>query len=380
MNQPTRSHIKAMDLVRAITIVSVVAVHSTWFTAQGASSVTAGLLLNWLHFTREGFMALTGFVLTYSVITRPPRWLQFWKKRYRLVLFPYLIWSALYMALKVPVWPPLAYLAHWLQSLPTGSAWFHLYYLLITMQFYLVFPLFMILMHWARKFPWRVLGTSLLFEVLLITYDQYVVHGSGSGINAYTGVEVWTYAWYFVLGGVMAVHWPRVSLWIEKNAKLLAKLLMGALMVSAGTYLVQWRLTGSVDFADSVLQPTTILFSTVLFLNLAGWGLIVEKNMSAWLARGSLIERISDRSFGIYLLHPMILAVLMYGWGRLHTAMNPWILDALTITLVVTISYQIIGLLGRTHLSPWLIGRAAYLVQEEVRIPRPSPSQVSLSE
>lgn len=69
----------------------------------------------------------------------------------------------------------------------------------------------------------------------------------------------------------------------------------------------------------------------------------------------------------------MILAGLMYGWGLLHKAMNSWLLDALTVTLVVTITYQIIGLIGRTRLSPWIIGRAAYLVREEVALGKMAP-------
>lgn len=368
-----KPHVKSMDLVRAVTIVSVVAVHSTWYTAGGSSSFTAGLVLNWLHFTREAFMALTGFVLTYSVIDRPPEWARFWSKRYRLVLFPYLIWSALYIALKVPLWPLSGYVLAWLISLPTGSAWFHLYYLLITMQFYLVFPLFLGLMRWARRFPWRVLGSTLIFEVLLMTYDQYGLHGSGLGINRYTGVEVWTYAWYFVLGGVVAVHWPQVSAWLLRHIRQLGTGLLGAGLFSAVTYVVQEHVTGSVDFADAVLQPSTIVFASTLFFNLVAWGLVTEQSARQLLSHSSLIQRISDRSFGIYLLHPMILAGLMYGWGLLHSAINPWLLDAFTVTLVVTISYQIIGLIGRTRLSPWIIGRAAYLVRQEVALGKIAP-------
>ena len=368
-----KPHVKSMDLVRAVTIVSVVAVHSTWYTAGGSSSFAAGLMLNWLHLTRETFMALTGFVLTYSVIDNPQQWARFWGKRYRLVLFPYLIWSGLYIALKVPVWPLSGYVLAWLKSLPTGSAWFHLYYLLITMQFYLVFPLFLGLMHWARRFPWRVLGAALIFEVWLMTYDQYVLHGSGLGINRYTGVEVWTYAWYFVLGGVVAVHWPRVSAWLLQHTRNLGVALLGAGLLSAMIYVIQEHVTGSVNFADAVLQPSTILFASTLFLNLVAWGLVMEQHAHGLLSHSSLIEKISDRSFGIYLLHPMILAGLMYGWGLLHKAMNSWLLDALTVTLVVTITYQIIGLIGRTRLSPWIIGRAAYLVREEVALGKMAP-------
>lgn len=358
-----RPYVEAMDLVRAVTIVSVVFVHATWFTANGGSSPIAGFVLNWMHFTRESFMALTGFVLTYTVFPRPRKWVDFFKKRYRLVLFPYLIWSALYLALKMPIWPLSGYLGQWLRDLPTGAAWFHLYYLLVTMQFYLILPVFFIVMHWAKRFPWRVLAGALLFEALLMTYDQYWVYGHGQGINGYTGMEFWSYLWYFVLGGTLALHWPRVSEWIRSHTRILVTGLMASAGLSALIYGIEWHVTGNVNFADSVLQPSMIPFATLLILNLISLGLRYQGARQRSPGRFQVVHRISDLSFGIYLVHPMLMAGWLYVWGQWHAVINPWVLDIFTVILVVSASMVLLGRLGRTALSPWFIGRTASLVK-----------------
>ena len=89
-----RAYVEAADFVRAVTVVSMIAVHSTWYTAGGSRWWLSGALLALMHFTRESFMALTGFVLTYSLFGRSVDWRRTLSRRYRLGRFSFLIWRA----------------------------------------------------------------------------------------------------------------------------------------------------------------------------------------------------------------------------------------------------------------------------------------------
>ncbi|MBO0730887.1 MAG: acyltransferase family protein, partial [Acidimicrobiaceae bacterium] len=84
-------HLHALDVVRLVTFVTVIAVHSTSVllpdTTVGAG---AGVLL--LHTSREIFVLLSAFVLCYSSRGRVTDRRRFWRRRFPLVLAPYVVW------------------------------------------------------------------------------------------------------------------------------------------------------------------------------------------------------------------------------------------------------------------------------------------------
>ena len=70
--------------------------------------------------------------------------LGFWRRRYLLVVVPYVVWTAIYfVADAVPLHPMSGAVHSFTFDLVTGAARYHLYFLLVTMQLYLVFPLVM---------------------------------------------------------------------------------------------------------------------------------------------------------------------------------------------------------------------------------------------
>lgn len=355
---PKRRYVQALDLVRALTICSVIAVHSTWFTANGGTSVAAGAVSSILHFTRESFMALSGFVLTYSVWKKPIKWGGFWAKRYRLVFFPYVVWSFLYLIFFHPVTSLSSFLQTFGFDLLTGQAWFHMYYLLITMQFYLLMPLFYRLMQKAEKHPWIVLGGAFVFEVLLMSYDQYGVRGAAHGLNAYTTIEVWTYTLYLVLGGVAAVHWEAIRDWLQSHRALvfgLSALTAGGMLAA---YFIQLAISHDQMWAYSVLQPAMVPWSVMSIVLLATLGIGYENRRAIRPTYWQSIKVIADLSFGIYLFHPMLLNEWMWFLGVIGVHARSFWLDGLTVAVLISGSTLVISLIARTPVSAYLIGRA----------------------
>lgn len=351
---------ESADFVRAMTIVSVVVVHSTWYMANGGHWVSSGLLLAIMHYTRESFMALTGFVLTYSLFGKQNRWTSVWAKRYKLVLFPYIIWSAAYIVLLKGYFGFVPFLETLGKDLLDGGAWFHLYYLLITMQFYLILPLFLALMKVAKKHPVWVVVSAIVFQTALMTYDQYGGGTLGPGfLNHHTGDEVWTYTAYFVLGGVAAVHWPAVREWLSSHMRTVVWWSLAGAGVMWAQFLLQTYVGHNMLLADSVIQPAMVPWALMSIVLLAAIGVRYESRRQASPGRWPLVKVISDLSFGIYLVHPMLLQYwtdLLAHFGLYHPSF--W-LDGLTVALLVGGSMVVMLLIGRTPFSPWLIGRAA---------------------
>jgi hypothetical protein len=88
-------HLYQIDFVRLVTFAGVILDHVilgmapyTAIIAQGA-----GLIL---RYTRYCFFALTGFVLTYQYRNRDLHAPTFWRRRFKLIGLPFLVWSLFY--------------------------------------------------------------------------------------------------------------------------------------------------------------------------------------------------------------------------------------------------------------------------------------------
>lgn len=352
-----KPYVPAADFVRAVTVVSVVGVHATWYMAAGGQWLVSGAALALLHYSRESFMTLTGFVLTYSLFGRPVRWFSVLKKRYRLVLFPYLIWTAVYMLAFTPYRPVGAFALRYGRNLLTGGGWFHLYYLLITMQFYVMLPFFLRLMRIAQTRPRVVAWAAILFEVALTTYDQYGLSHHPKGINAYTGVEVWSYAAYFILGGIGALYWPVLRAWLRQRLTLIILVTAGAAFVMLAVFVLQVKIYGELWRADAVIQPLMVFWSLSVVLLLTALGIRYEDVSTYAGRRWQPIKWIAHVSFGIYLIHPLFLQVWCNVVARLGWTQPSYVLDGVTVVLLVVVCGMVSQLLSWTPQGAWLIGR-----------------------
>lgn len=369
-----KRYVEAADFVRALTIASVVAVHSTWYMANGGHWVSSGAMLSLLHYTRESFMALTGFVLTYSLYGKTLNWKAVWIKRYKLVLFPYMIWSAAYMLMFGTFAGVGVFFVTYGKNLLDGGAWFHLYYLLITMQFYLVLPLFLRLMRVAKKHPVGVVVGAVLFQLALMAYDQYGVGPHPSFLNRYMGDEVWTYTVFFVVGGVAALHWERIRSWLPSHFRPVFWLTVLSAALMEAEFFLETYLGHNMTKADAVLQPAMIPWAIMIIALLAAIGVRYEAARVLSPRRWAVVKWVADLSFGIYLAHPMLLQL----WTNLlaaHRLYRPsYVTDALTVAVLMVGTGVAMWLLSLTPVSPWLIGRAKVRSQ---RGPRPDSQTVS---
>lgn len=153
----TTGHLWQVDVVRLLTFGAVIAVHALAFTEQPSNRGVAGAMML-LQFGREVFFSITGFVLVYSMKDRPVRLRQFWPRRLLYVAVPYVAWTAIYDGYSIlgPQHAPLS-LTTFGQDLLYGGAMYHLYFLLVTLQLYLVFPLLMAFVRRTAATAGRVL-------------------------------------------------------------------------------------------------------------------------------------------------------------------------------------------------------------------------------
>ena len=144
---PTRE--LAFDAYKGVAILAVILHHVSGmgirFTSTGTASHAAAVFTNrLLLFCVPAFLFLTVFLVGRGLARRPMPVVEFWRKRFPRILIPYLIWSAFYLLYNTATGPgtlsDLMNNDRWFTWLAYGKANYHLYFLVIVLQIYVVLP------------------------------------------------------------------------------------------------------------------------------------------------------------------------------------------------------------------------------------------------
>jgi peptidoglycan/LPS O-acetylase OafA/YrhL len=307
------SHLHPVDLVRLLTVMGVIAVHVTAFTMP-ADDVAAGAALTVLHVTREVFLLLSAFVLAYSYRARPLHSSSFWRRRYPLIVVPYLCWTVVYVIADGQLTSPWHATATLLTDLVDGGARYHLYFLVVTLQLYAVFPwLLRAARRWGHR-PRGILAASLAAQLAFAAAIHYRV-------SAPAPVSTWlshpdallpSYQLYIVVGVLAALYFEDVTAWLRRHADIVALAVAVTAVGGIASFAIDVAVIGmSPVHASEVFQPAVVLESVAFT---AG-----QYVLGAWLVdrvahRGRRrLEATADVSFGVYLAHPLLLQGALWG-------------------------------------------------------------------
>jgi surface polysaccharide O-acyltransferase-like enzyme len=318
--RPTGSHLHYVDLVRVLTVALVIGVH-----ALGAGSfpqtLPTGAVEIVLHSSREVFFLLTAFVLIYGSERAPARnlsyWLRFWRRRYLFVGVPYVVWSVVYfLALGnalTPLGPQAALLG---DELLNGTANYHLYFLLVSMQMYLVFPAIRALLRATAGHHGLLLGVGVTYQLLFswAIQDHWPSGPLAGWLDAPTS---WlpSYLGYVLMGALAGWHRESLTRWTRSHLPVVAASCAAAVALGVAVYLLQAVGEGQPPAtAAAVLQPVVVVESAAIAWAFLAAGL-------RWEDRGlpgrRWIHAASDASFGVYLSHPLLLQGLFAASGAL---------------------------------------------------------------
>ncbi len=346
------------DFIRTTAALAVIAIHVT------ASYMDLSLGYLWNHVVRFAvplFIVISGFLLYYAdreANTMPARF--FYTKRLHRVLWPYCLWTLLYSLLNayfLGLNNPTVFFNGFSRDLLWGTAYYHLWFVPIIVQLYLLFPL---LRRWMVKSPRGLLIGSLTISLaaqgLIYLYMLHVVALPGQYSLLYVrAFPVWLF--YFVFGMFMArklvgpsgsedydsLDTPNPSL-MPVPLPRSAFFWLGSL----GLMLLDSRLAGQ----GSIVRPSVMLYaisSYFLFNRLAMRFSRGERPWLTWL---------SAQSFLIYLMHPLLLTLLVYSATKIgHPGLwagNRGVLGLYFFTTILTVIGTYV--LSLTPMASWLGG------------------------
>lgn len=356
----TRTHLWEVDVVRILTFLCVIAVHTTSHTIA-SNNTPLYLLLGLLHFTRNVFFALTTFVLVYSYLHRPVPMRRFWPRRFLLVGVPYLVWSAIYFTasnIYKQSHSSIGTLAlRLLGHMLTGTAWYHLYFLLVTMQVYLLVPVILWLVHKTRGHHILVLVIAAAVQ-LAIQALYFYWPGSVSFLAGYTKEYFFSYIFFIVAGAIGADHHREFLPWVRAHRPEIGIAVAITALVTLGVFLVQMALGDSPYHAGTPLQPIIVVWGAAVSMGFLALGTWWADRRSPHGLGTRFVAVASDRSFGIFLSHPLFIWMLLWigdAWFE-RTIAKPW-LTLVIYLLVIACAIALTELFRRTPLSLALTGR-----------------------
>lgn len=351
-----KQRLEHVDAMRPLKQFGVVSNHVLLFFAP-VLSVTAGSLEMLLHVTREAFLFISACMLTYAYAEIKRRdYGRFYKRRAISVLLPYLCWTLIYYLLTLHSggFAPRSAIIHLLYL--AGTGYYQLYYLVVIMEFYLVFPLIMPLIKKANR-HWLILGISGAIQILYVSlmhWNMLPMFLQGFWANR----EIVSYQFYLVAGMLAALHFEQFHDWILAHRKMIISFTLGSTALAEVWYLCALHARFSWMGANSdPFQPIIMPFNigAILCIYLAGVYLVSSDRPKLLRA---MVRSGSENSYGVYVAQMLFIsAIFNIGWLN-WTHSIPWGLTCiLEIIIVFAGSMGLTAILARTPLSTLLTGR-----------------------
>jgi surface polysaccharide O-acyltransferase-like enzyme len=345
--ESSKVNIQFLDTLRALALLGVIIIHVStpilkmtygknmefWWIGNSVDSC--------VRFVIAMFLMLSGA----TMLGKTYKLGEFYRKRFMRVLVPFLFWSAIYcvylwLNLSVKTKPTdLSSIANWaFQLFVNQGISRHFWYVYMIVIIYIFMPF---LGKAVRKLNETSLWSILIIWIIINTAQTFQLFQTSSWsalVQQYFGYL--QYSGYLVLGYQLM----KVNTLSNQNKIFSAIIFVLTILIAA---LSTWFLSKQAHKLNASmygsLTPNTMLQSVALFLLLKDR--ITNNKVVGWL-----ITQLSNYSYGIYLVHVLIIN-LLFDHKIFWTMAHPLLSLPAIVTLVLIISCAIIFVL---HKIPFL--------------------------
>jgi len=354
------NRMKEFDYIRAISIIAVIMIHigTSGFIIRYGNEITLKHPMSTYYiyhqvtaFAVSAFVCISGAVLCLKYKDINFNYLKFIGTRIWYVIVPFVVWTFIYFNLKNLITVeesgkinlPSDQLV---KALLTGESYYHMYYIPMIFSLYLLFPLFRL---FVKKFksPWWL--------VLLLLFQHYVQIRLNAVYtpDALKYLQFRYFVFLFVAGCYIGEYYQEVKIFINKYINAVIGLL-GVVILYKIVYFYYSVYHLNVFFKD---VPQTITFDNRIYTLLIVALIIYITPQVKNRAIDLVLDRLGKNSFGIYLVHPLIIKgiddiVKQNKWFNLSSEA---VFVILLITLVV--SYAISELVNLVPYGYLFVGK-----------------------
>ncbi|TFD97115.1 acyltransferase [Jeotgalibacillus sp. R-1-5s-1] len=308
-------------------MVVLVHVSAVYFYERGGwEDVT--LFVNQIsRFGTPLFAFISGFLLFLQVKNKGFKFKKFASSRFKKIVIPFAVWTAfyyLYIFAADGISPFEDGTTQFLISSIFGESYYHLYFMSIVLQFYLIFPLLQLI----RKKSFWIAALVLSAGVHVYTL-QYFVPGQFEGtagmiLSQRAFLPAWLF--FFIFGGFLAYNWEQAKAFAIKFRM---PLFIGVLLIIYFAA-VEYEAVGSIPSN----RMTNMINLPIIILFILSIGNVIGRIPSL----NQFFSKIGALSMGIYLVHPFILNVIQ----RILPA-EVWKLSLFPVWFVIIMGLSIVA-------------------------------------
>ncbi|WP_211745821.1 acyltransferase [Paenibacillus sp. Marseille-Q4541] len=373
---PNKPRLTAIESLRGIAFMAVVLQHSiAHYAYVPGVTFTDGIVMSVLlmlsKFAVPAFIFITGMVLFYNYEDRFAS-RTFLKRRVTDIFLPYILWSVIYICFNI--WrtsgPAGFYsfdIGKSLLQLLTGKSSYHLWYIIMIMQLYLLFPFIRIAI---LKLKNKYKETTLLLLLLIMGVVYLILMyyrgriGEWAAIANIPGITPWftTYAdrnvlfffFYFLLGAAAGLYpnlWQSI-VWKSRMVMIPLFILFSGYYVYELSSLFLTPEGLKINFNRvSLLRPDMALYLVIsLFVCYLAAMLLPKGFFSRALAvMGSL-------SFGAYLMHALMLVFSYQIEKALYSSWSVTLQMLMTFLIASLLSLGMTRLIAFFKVGKWIVG------------------------
>ena len=333
-----------LDVVRVVAITAVVTIHTAGPLLKQARGIETSAAAWWLadavdaacRWSVPVFVMVSGALMLDPARVRPLR--EFYRRRARRILAPLTVWTVFYLVWRTTV---LGDELSWRDSLrltAVGDPFLHLYFLFVMAGLAAVTPFLQVLVRGcSRRALWALAGLALAGGAL----DQLLVRVVGAGEpNAVT--RFLPFVGYYVAGWLLRDVVPRGA--ARRRLACLALLGIASAAVLAGVAASGGRFSPLSGYAFDYLSPPVAASALAAFPLLHALVLRAPRLLDG--RSGAALRRGADLSFGVFLLHPLVLDPLAR-WLPTPTTAPATAAYLLAVVLTVVAAAGLLTLVGR---------------------------------
>ena len=309
-----------------------------------------------------------GFVLFYNYRNFDEfDYRKFYIKKVKYIAVPYFIWSIFYYLLnhhKTLTSTGTIELGQVVKTILLGNAYPHLYFIFLIFQFYLLYPLFLkFFIKWMERKPLPFFVVLLLAQGAILIYEFYFkAYSQNSFINffnSYYWKSVFGWFYYFLTGGLIALHYDKVINILDKNGiKIIFVYFISMILYIGEVYLSLWAEEGRKLYERyGSIRPMTLIYATFSVFLLIYIGRKIHNRDNKFR---QMMNTFGVYSLGIYFAHPFVLEFIktklisrypsIFGYSRISTMLILVILGWFSTLLLVL-------LLSKLKFRMYIIGR-----------------------
>ncbi|MEI6287233.1 MAG: acyltransferase [Bacillota bacterium] len=343
------NRIATLDYIRAVAMCGVLMIHTGSY-ALGNSTINPAFIALFEILTRFSipiffFVSAFGLFINHNP-DKPFSYWKFLQKRGKSVFVPYVVWSVIYLLIARDY--SGLQIENFSYKLLFGLGSYQLYFLVLLLWFYILMPLWRLVVPFFARRP---LVSLIFLFVAQLLFNNFSVHYLWNvktnipfvdALISYR-VSYWVahYFFIFILGGICALKQQQFVEFCSKRFLLICAAFACAAINIVGQYYYYldyqaYSLLDCINTFHQLSVPGLIYTVAATIFLFALLGKISNPAIGAWL------KFFADASYPVYLVHPLFMYLTFYVFQQTQlqfTVVNSTLFFLIVLTLSLIFSW-----------------------------------------